>query len=81
MEEMGSGNFEISEMLSKYPVIDTILVIFMRTILILGHKCTSFEDSIDTVELYEFLSDYFEVEITYYNNCLRFNLTDLFVYF
>ncbi len=34
----------------------------------------------EAAELYELLGSYFELEITYYGNCLRFNQVDVFVY-
>ena len=78
---MGEGNVGVSEMLAKYPIMDKILVIFLRNILIYGDVCESFDQTIESVEIYEFLADYFEVDVTYYTNCIRFNLTDIFVYF
>jgi hypothetical protein len=30
--------------------------------------------------VYDLLANYFELEITYYGNCLRFNQVDVFVY-
>jgi hypothetical protein len=53
----------------------------MRTLLIIGECCEDFEQDVEPTELYEFLRQYFDVEITYYTNCLQFKDTDLFVYF
>lgn len=31
-------------------------------------------------EIYEGLGQYFDIEMTYYPNCIRFNQADVFVY-
>ena len=81
LDELGEGSCDVSEMLRKYAVMDKVFVIFIRTILVLGDKCDYFDEMMDPSDLYEFLAEFFEVEVTYYNNCLRFNHTDVFVYF
>lgn len=49
LEELGEGNYTVYQLLSKYPIMDKILVLFLRTILIMGEQCQNYEDEIDPV--------------------------------
>jgi len=43
LDELGEGSAGVSEVLVKYPIMDKIFVIFMKTILLLGDMCQSFD--------------------------------------
>jgi len=49
----------IQEALSKYPIMDKILVLFLRTLLIIAEKCEDFNDEVLSYHIYEFLANYF----------------------
>ena len=49
----------VTQMLEKYPAMEKVFVVLMRTMLIYAEKCQDMEQSIDPVELYEYLSEYF----------------------
>ncbi len=70
----------VEESLNKYPIINKIFVIFLRSMLILSDKCQSFDELVEPTELYDFFANYFDIDVTYYGSCLRFNQVDLFAY-
>lgn len=70
----------VDEALRKYSIIDTVFVLYFRSILIYAGKIFDVEEIIDKKELFEFLLTYFDIQATLYNNCLKFTDTDIFIY-
>jgi hypothetical protein len=77
---MGEGQLGVEEGLKKYPIVNKLFVLFFRSILIIADQCSDFDDDVEASEIYDLLGNYFELEITYYGSCLRFNQVDVFVY-
>ena len=70
----------MEEGLKKYPVVAKVFVLFLRSVLMIGEQCSTIDEEISPADAYELLGNYFELEITYYDNCVRFNQVDVFVY-
>ena len=70
----------VEEGLKKYPVVAKVFVLFLRSVLMIGEQCSTIDEEISPADAYELLGNYFELEITYYDNCVRFNQVDVFVY-
>ena len=70
----------VEEGLKKYPVVAKVFVLFLRSVLMIGEQCSTIDEEVSPADAYELLGNYFELEITYYDNCVRFNQVDVFVY-
>ena len=70
----------MEEGLKKYPVVAKVFVLFLRSVLMIGEQCSTIDEEVSPADAYELLGNYFELEITYYDNCVRFNQVDVFVY-
>ena len=70
----------VEEGLKKYPVVAKVFVLFLRSVVMIGEQCSTIDEEVSPADAYELLGNYFELEITYYDNCVRFNQVDVFVY-
>ncbi len=77
---LGEGTLKIEQCLNRYPIMDTVFVYFLRSILILTNSTDSLHTYIDKMSLFNFLVSYFNIEINIHENCVRFPQTDIFVY-
>jgi hypothetical protein len=80
LEEMGEGELGVEEALKKYPIVNKLFVVFFRSILMVTEQCAGFDEQVSANDTYDLLANYFELEITYYDNCVRFNQVDVFAY-
>lgn len=77
---LGEGSISVEQAITRYPIMDTVMIYFFRSILILTGRTDSLDSYIDREELLQYLCNYFEVEITFHDRCIKFVETDIFVY-
>ena len=69
---MNEGTYTVDQALAKFPIADTVLVFFFRTLLIFAGKTKGFDDYIEKTEIFEFLVTYFNIEVKIHEHCLKF---------
>ncbi len=47
LDRMGEGGMGVEEALKKYPVMDKVLVLFLRTLLMIAEQCSEFDEFVD----------------------------------
>jgi hypothetical protein len=77
---LGDGNTNIDAAINRYPVMDTVFIYFFRAFLILTGKAESLDSYVERDELLQYLCNYFQVEITLHDRCIKFVETDIFAY-
>ena len=63
-----------------YPIMDEVMVYFLRSVLIANRKCLKVDEYIPREDMFEFLAAFFCVDIALYENCLKFIDSDVFIY-
>lgn len=77
---LGEGNISVEAAITRYPIMDTVMIYFFRSILILTGRTDALDSYIDREDLLQYLCNYFGVEITFHDRCIKFVETDIFVY-
>ena len=49
----------MEEGLKKYPVVAKVLVLFLRSVLMIGEQCSTVDEEISPADAYELLGNYF----------------------
>ena len=60
---LSQGKETIEKSFCRYPIILDIFVSFFRTLLYLGDVCSTYNQYVNYVDIYSFLSSYFDVDI------------------
>lgn len=77
---LGEGTVSVEQALHLYPIMDTVFIFFLRSILILTGNADSLDSYIDRESLLSFLCSYFNVEVSTHDRCVKFVETDIFVF-
>ena len=77
---LGEGNNNVLQSLTKYPIMDKILVHFFRSLMMLSNVIDSLDSYIERDKLLNFLCETFDVQANIYGQCIRYTDTDIFVY-
>lgn len=82
MEVLDSGEFEtIESALNSFPIADTILVYFFRSLAIYAELTNDFDTYIDKTVLFGFLLEQFSIDAQMFEDkCIKFIEAEVFVY-
>ena len=70
----------VAESLKLFPIMDIVFTFFFRAMLIYGHQTDHFDNYLEKQETFEFLTSYFGIDACAYEQCIRFEDTDVFTY-
>ena len=77
---LSEGQSNVIDALRKYPIMDTILVHFFRSLMILSRVTDSLDSYLERDLVLDFLCKTFEVEAEIHGECIRYIETDIFIY-
>lgn len=77
---LSEGQSSVIDALRKYPIMDSILVHFFRSLMILSNVTDSLDCYLQRDLVLDFLCKTFEVEAEIHGECIRYIETDIFIY-
>lgn len=78
--ELSAAECTVLEAINSYPIMDSIMVHFFRTLMILMDKTESLDNFITRDDLLAFLCPFFGIDVEIHDNCIKYVDTDVFVY-